>query len=286
MSFSRGRPGLRYKLIQHQKITMLLLSFADLDDRMSYGSLRNGDSVYDIYDDEATGGKSNRARRSIRKKEKGDSVKRPGMYHSKVIQDMAVVQGSPSISHVTESFGDANIAYGSNARLSQARISLTEASSSALISNSTLMNKPSMRPTSSVIIKKPQKRTETPEMECALLLTEESKAVNSIDELPPLEPAVLEASVTTTRKNEQELNREQKEMREKLFKTVEKRKPLISLADLNFIHRLPVSSAFTYSFFELPSHHREHNESIKKAAGRIGRRRKKESGHFRSKSAP
>ena len=33
---------------------MLLLSFADLDDRMSYGSLRNGDSVYDIYDDEAT----------------------------------------------------------------------------------------------------------------------------------------------------------------------------------------------------------------------------------------
>lgn len=265
---------------------MLLLSFADLDDRMSYGSLRNGDSVYAIYDDEATGGKSNRARRSIRKKEKGDSVKRPGMYHSKVIQDMAVVQGSPSISHVTESFGDANIAYGSNARLSQARISLTEASSSALISNSTLMNKPSMRPTSSVIIKKPQKRTETPEMECALLLTEESKAVNSIDELPPLEPAVLEASVTTTRKNEQELNREQKEMREKLFKTVEKRKPLISLADLNFIHRLPVSSAFTYSFFELPSHHREHNESIKKAAGRIGRRRKKESGHFRSKSAP
>lgn len=261
---------------------MLLLSFPDLDDRMSYGSLRNGDSVYDIYDDEATGGKSSRARRSIRKREKGDSVKRPGNYHSKVIQDMAVVQGSPSISYVTESFGDANITYGSNARLSQARISLTEAGSSA----STLMNKPSMRTTSSVIIKKPQKRTETPEMECALLLTEESKAVNSIDELPPLEPVVLEASVATTQKNEQELNREQKEKREKLFKTVEKRKPLISLEDLNFIHRLPVSSAFTYSFYELPSHHREHNESIKKAAGRIDRRGKKESGHFRSKSAP
>lgn len=282
MSFSRLRPGLKYKLIQRQKITMLLLSFADLDDRMSYGSLRNGDSVYDIYDDEATEGKSSRARRSIRKREKGDSVKRPGNYHSKVIQDMAVVQGSPSISYVAESFGDANITYGSNARLSQARISLTEAGSSA----STLMNKPSMRPTSSVIIKKPQKRTETPEMECALLLTEESKAVNSIDELPPLEPVVLEASVATTQKNEQELNREQKEKREKLFKTVEKRKPLISLEDLNFIHRLPVSSAFTYSFYELPSQHRDHNESIKKAAGRIGRRRKKESGHFRSKSAP
>ena len=123
-------------------------------------------------------------------------------------------------------------------------------------------------------------------MECALLLTEESKAVNSIDELPPLEPVVLEASVTTTKKNEQELNREQKEKREKLFKTVEKRKPLISLEDLNLIHRLPVSSAFTYSFYELPNHHREHNESIKKAVCRIGRRRKKESGHFRSKSAP
>jgi len=123
-------------------------------------------------------------------------------------------------------------------------------------------------------------------MECALLLTEDSKAVNGIDELPPLEPVVLEASVTTTQKNEQELNREQKEKKEKLFKTVEKRKPLISLEDLNFVHRLPVSSTFTYSFYELPSHHREHNESIKKAVGRIGRRRKKESGHFRSKSAP
>lgn len=235
---------------------------------------------------QATGSKSSRARRSIRKKEKGDSVKRPGNYHSKVIQDMAVVQGSPSINHVTESFGDANITYGSNVRLSQARISLTEASSSSLICDSTLMNKPSMRPTSSVIIKKPQKRTETSEMERVLLLTEESNAVNSVDGLPPLEPVVLEASVTTTQEKAQELNSEQKEKTEKLLKTVEKKKPLISLEDLNFIHRLPVSSAFTYSFYELPSHHREYNESIKKAAGRIGRRRKKESGHFRRKSAP
>ena len=118
------------------------------------------------------------------------------------------------------------------------------------------------------------------------LLTEESKAVNSIDGLPPLELVVLEASVTTTQENAQELNSERKEKTKKLFKTVEKRKPLISVEDLNFILRLPVSSAFTYSFYELPSHHREHNESIKKTAGQIGRRRKKESGHFRSKSAP
>lgn len=143
-----------------------------------------------------------------------------------------------------------------------------------------------MRPTSCVIGKKPQKRTETPELECPLLLTEESKAVNSLDGLPPLELVVLETSVTTTQENGQELNSEPKEKTKKLFKTVEKRKPLISVEDLNFIHRLPVSSAFTCSFYELPSHHREHNESIKKIAGQIGRRRKKESGHFRSKSAP
>lgn len=71
-----------------------------------------------------------------------------------------------------------------------------------------------------------------------------------------------------------------------LFKRVEKRKPLVLLEDLNFIHRLPVSSAFTYSFYELPNQHRQQNDSIKKAADRIGRRKKKESGHFRSRSAP
>ena len=110
----------------------------------------------------------------------------------------------------------------------------------------------------------------------------------SFDELPPLEAAVPEDSITTPpeQAQAQKTQSEPKEKTERLFKRVEKAKPLISLEDLNFIHRLPVSSAFTYSFYELPKQHREHNETIKKAAARIGRRKKIESGHFRSRSAP
>lgn len=270
---------------------------------MSYSSLGNDDSYYDLYD-EATGTRSNRARRTIRKKEKGDGVKRPGNYHSKVIQDMALGQGSPSMSHVTTSmshvttsmshatasFGDANIMYGVNARPSQARISLTEASS-ALSCDSTVMNKRSVRPVSSVTVKEhAQKRKETPEHEP----TKQNRGVSTpvenspegIDVLPLLEAAIPEDSGSTPPAQVQEKQQSTPDEKpEKLFKRVEK-KPLVLLEDLNVIHRLPVSSAFTYSFYELPSHHRQHNESIKKAASRIGRRKKKESGHFRSKSAP
>lgn len=75
---------------------------------------------------------------------------------------------------------------------------------------------------------------------------------------------------------------------EKVFKRTfkGKYKPIVSIEDLNVIHRLPVSSAFTYSFYELPNQHRVHNDSITHAVGQIGRRRKKKgTAHFRSRSA-
>ena len=258
---------------------------------MSYGSLGNDDSIYDSNDD-ATGTRANPARRATIKKEKGDRVKRPRIYHSKVIQDMALGQGSPSVSHVTPSFVDANATYDSHARLSQARISLTEANS-ALSCDSTVINKRPVRPASSVTVKeRVLRREETPEPEPVKqhrYVTTPVQAENcteSIYQLPPLEAAIPEDSTTTPPVQAQEKQGDEKDKPKKLFKRVEKSKPLFSIEDLNVIHRLPVSSAFTYSFYELPSQHRRHNESIKKAAARVGRRKKKASGHFRSKSAP
>lgn len=259
--------------------------FAGLDDQMSYGSLGNDESIYDLEDD-PSGSSSNRARRQTKKKEKGDGVKRPGRYyHSKVIDDMG---------QVTASFGDTNMMYGSKARLSQARISLIDANIPSQC-DSTFVIKRSSRPAS---VKEPsQKKKETAETECLPEPSQEKQedlqnCSESMDEVPPLEPAVTQISGTASpteardKQSSPELSPEEKP--KKLFKRTfqEKRKPLVSFEDLNVIHRLPVSSAFTFSFYELPNQHREQNESIKKAAGRIGRRKKKESGHFRSKSAP
>lgn len=264
--------------------------FSDLDDQMSYGSLGNDDSIYDSNDD-ASDTRANPARRATIKKEKGGRVKRPRNYHSKVIQDMALGQGSPSVSHVTPSFFDVNATYDSHARLSQARISLTEANS-ALSCDSTVINKRPVRPASSVTVKeRVPRREETPEPEpvkqhrYVTTPVEVKNCTESIDQLPPLEVAIPEDSATPPAQA-QEKQIDEKDKPKKLFKKVEKSKPLFSVEDLNVIHRLPVSSAFTYSFYELPSQHRRHNESIKKAAARIGRRKKKVSGHFRSKSAP
>ena len=266
----------------------------DLDDQMSYDALANDDSMYDF--DEATDDpKSTRARRAIRKKEKGDGVKRPGTYHSKVIQDMTLGQGSSSMSHVTASFADSNMMYGSNARLSQARISLTEASSALISGDSTVMNpvkKRSLRPVSSISVKEhAQIRKETPEPEYTREHYDESTLAADCSALAGDCPSLAEdypalpenTTLPATLPSAQAQEETEPKM---LFKRVEKRKPLVLLEDLNFIHRLPVSSAFTYSFYELPNQHRQQNDSIKKAADRIGRRKKKESGHFRSRSAP
>ena len=277
-----------------------VLPFLDLDDQMSYGSLANDDSTYDFNDEGTDDPRSSRARRAIRKKEKGDGVKRSGTYHSKVIRDMTLGQGTPSMSHVTASFADSNMMYGSNARLSQGRISLTEANSALISSDSTVMNKQeflnparkrSLPPVSSITVKEhAQIRKGTPEPEYARELHDESifeaDCSATAEGYPSLAedcPALPERTALPSILPSAQAQKETKP--EKLFKRVEKRKPLVSLEDLNFIHRLPVSSAFTYSFYELPSQHRQQNDSIKKAADRIGRR-KKESGHFRSRSVP
>lgn len=269
----------------------------DLDDQVSYGSLGNDDSVYDIEDD-PSGSRSNKARRLIRKKEKGDGVKRPGSYyHSRVIDDMPVGQGSPSMSHVTPSFGEANMTYGSKARLSQARISLIDASSLSScnsVAGAHDLGTPSTvikRSVRSASVKEPsQKKKETAEEECLpqnqedCTLQDNQEASEERDEVPVLEDS---GSTSPAQARENQSTPDGKHV-EKVFKRTfqERYKPLVSLEDLNVVHRLPVSSAFTYSFYELPNQHREHNNSIKKAAGRIGRRKKKESGHFRSRSAP
>lgn len=251
---------------------------------MSYGSLGNDESIYDLEDDQSVT-RSNRARHQIKKKEKGDGVKRPGgnYYHSKVIDDMG---------QVTASFGDTNMMYGSKARLSQARISLIDANIPSPC-DSTVVIKRSVAVRPASVKESSQKKKEETETEFLPQVSQEQQedsqnCSENMDQVPPLEAAVTQISGTISPTQAQEKQSSLGEKAKQLFKRTfqEKSKPLVSLEDLNVIHRLPVSSAFTYSFYELPTQHRKHNESIKKAASRIARRKKKESGHFRSKSAP
>ncbi|XP_068757817.1 uncharacterized protein [Montipora capricornis] len=263
-------------------------SFSNLDDQMSYGSVVGDDD--NELDDHDLGSRSKRARHASRKKEKGDGVKRPGNYHSRLIKDIPFSQENPSSSPSTATFVDSNMTHGSNARLSQARLSrlslpLSNASN-AVSCDSIALSRRSSRPASSVTVTEhAQKRRPTPEP------SEPLNAREDTDKLPPLTlPGAVEAAVPVdsdaTTPTQAELNEsESNEELENLFTPPEKREPLVSIEDLMVIHRLPVSSAFTYSFYKLPIQYRLHNESIKKAANRIGRK-KMESSHFRSKSAP
>ena len=270
--------------------------FTDLDDQLSYGSLGNDGSIHDLEDGQSVT-RPNKARRQSKLKEKGDGVKRPGKYyHSKRIDDMG---------QVTASFADANMTYGSKQRLSQARISLIDANIPSSC-DSTLVKKRSVVVRPASVKESSQKKKEDTEKEflqTEFLQTEflqtnflpeisQKEQVNlqifseNIDRAPALEISPLEAEIThisgTTSPTQA---REKPKLLSK--RTIQKiSKPLVTLEDLSLIHRLPVSSAFTYSFYELPNQHREHNESIKKAAGCIARPKRKETGNFRSKSAP
>jgi len=257
------------------------VSFSNLEDQLSYGFLGNDESICDLEDGQSVA-RPNRARHQSKLKEKGDGVKRPGKYyHSKVIDDMG---------QATASFADTNMTYGSKQRLSQARVSLIDANIPSPC-DSTLVIKRSVVVRPASVKESSQKKKEETEKE--FLQTEflpqvrQEQQENSqnysenVDQVPALEAPPIEAEITQTSPTQA---REKPKLLSK--RTIqEKSKPLVSLEDLNFIHRLPVSSAFTYSFYELPNQHREHNESIKKAASRIARR-KKETGHFRRKSAP
>lgn len=261
------------------------MCFTDLDDQLSYGSLGNDESIYDLEDGQSVT-RPNRARRQSKLKEKGDGVKRPGKYyHSKVIDDMG---------QVTASFADTKVTYGSKQRLSQARISLIDANvpspcDSTLVKKLSVVVRPASVKESS---QKRKKETETEFLQSEFLpQIRQKEQVNlqnfseNIDQVPALEAPPLEAEITQisgTTSTQARLN--PKLLSKRTIQ--EKSKPLVTLEDLNFIHRLPVSSAFTYSFYELPNQHREHNESIKKAAERIARPKKKGTGHFRSKSVP
>ena len=263
---------------------------------MSYGSLGNAESIYDLEDGQSVT-KPNRARRQSKLKEKGDGVKRPGKYyHSKVIDDMG---------EVTASFADANMTYGSKQRLSQARISLIDANIPSPC-DSTLMKKRSVVVRPASVKESSHKRKEETEKEflqteflqTEFLQTEflpeirQKEQVNlqilseNIDHVPALEVPPLEAEITQISGTTSPTQAREKPKLLSKRTIQEKSKHLVTLEDLNLIHRLPVSSAFTYSFYELPNQHRQHNESIKKAAGRISCPKRKETGHFRSKSAP
>ena len=266
------------------------MCFTDLDDQLSYGSLGNDESIYDLEDGQS-GTRPDRARRQSKLKEKGDEVKRPGKYHhSKVIDDMG---------QVTASFADTNMTYGSKQRLSPARISLIDANipspcASTLVKKRSVVVRPASVKESS---QKNKEETDKEFLQTEFLETEFLPQIRqkvnltnpfseNIDQVPTLEAPPLEAEITQISGSTTPTQaRENPKLLSK--RTIqEKSKPLVSLEDLNLIHRLPVSSAFTYSFYALPNQHREHNESIKKAAGRIGRPKKKVAGHFRSKSAP
>ena len=261
------------------------LCFADLDDQCSHGSLGNDESIYDLEDGQSVI-KHNRARRQNKMKEKGDEVKRPGKYyHSKRIDDMG---------QVTTSFLDTNMAYGSKARLSHARVSLIDTNipspcdSTVVIKRSVIVRPTSVKESSQK--KKEETETELLQKEFLPRVSQEQEESSqncseNIDQALAQEPPTQEVEITQVSGTTSPTQAQEKP--KLLFKRAfqKKKKPLVTLEDLSFIHRLPVSSAFTYSFYELPNQHRVHNESIKKAAGRIARG-KNESANFRSKSVP
>ena len=168
-------------------------------------------------------------------------------------------------------------------RLSLASLSPSNANS-AVSCGSMVLSKRSSRPTSSVMVTEhPQNRKPTPEP------VEVQGAREEIAKLPELITAeditVPVDSESTSPTQAHKAESQSNESIEELFANPYRGKPLLSIEDFNVIHRLPLSSAFTFSFFEIPRQHRLHNETIKKAANQIGRR-KKPSSHFRTKSAP
>lgn len=250
----------------------------DLDNQCSNSSLGNVGSIYDLEDGQSVI-RPNRAPRQIKNKEKGDGIKRPGnYYHSRVIDDLG---------QVTASFVDTSMTYEPKARLSHAHVSLTDLPS---LCHSRVDIKRSVKESSQK--KKEETETEILQIELLPQVNHQEPEENSqnysenMDQVPALESPSQEVEISQVSGTTSPTQAQEKP--KLLFKRAfqEKRKPLVTLEDLNVIHRLPVSSAFTYSFYELPNQYREHNESIKKAAGRIARRKKKGSDHFRSRSVP
>lgn len=265
-------------------------SFSNLDDQASWST--NEVSVYDSQNDQS-GSRSDRPRRFSRKKEKGDGVERPGnCYNSRGIYDIPV---------------EANVTtYGSKAKLSQTHLSLIDASSPSLcstISGTQQQRVPSAvirRPLRSASAKEPyQRKKETIQVECmsqgldhyplqdhqktSAQATEEGRELETLVILGCDSTPLVQAQETQTSPHKAPAKMPGEKVFKRTFKG--KYKPIVSIEDLNVIHRLPVSSAFTYSFYELPNQHRVHNDSIKHAVGQIGRRKKKGTAHFRSRSA-
>lgn len=247
---------------------------------MSNDAFGDSDNLYD-YDEEDTGNGPKQARRKMRKKEKGEHPKKPKHYHSIVIEDMSFSHENKSSTHLTSTFG-------SHARLSQMRLSLASLSlsnaNSAVSCGSMVLTKRSSRPTSSVMVTEhPQNRKPTPEP------LEVEGAREEIDKVPEMitaeDKTVPVDSDSTSPTQAHKAESQSNESIEELFANPYRGKSLLSIEDFNVIHRLPLSSAFTFSFFEVPRQHRLHNETIRKAANQIGRR-KKPSSHFRTKSAP
>ena len=89
-------------------------------------------------------------------------------------------------SHVTASFGDTSMMFGSKARLSQVRISLIDAKIPSS-RDSTAVIKRSSRPSS---VKEPQKKNETIETDCSPQEEQQEdipSCSESMDDVPPLQ---------------------------------------------------------------------------------------------------
>lgn len=247
---------------------------------MSHGSFGGSDNLYD-FDEGDTGKGPNRARRIMRKKEKGENPKKPKHHHSRVIEDMSVGHENKSSTHLTSTFG--LHARPSQVRSSRASLSLSNANS-AVSCGSIVLSKRSSRPTSSIMVTEhAQNRKATPEP------LEVEGAREEIDKLPELitaeDTTVPVDSDSTSATQAHQAESQSNESIEELFANPHREKSKLSIEDFKVLQRLPLSSAFTFSFFQIPRQHRLHNERIRKAANRIGRP-KKPSSNFRSKTAP
>ena len=242
------------------------------------------------------------------KKEKKDHVKRPGAYHSKLVNTLSFNQGEARPLIGTNDNSSNNKDSSNNSNMAKQRPS-TRGSEYSDVTISELELPPAVtsyvhtgstcskefgdkgvtpRPVSSSF----QRHQRSPDVS----LPDIQRSCTPKSQRPPrternLERAELSGELSSDHALLEELlaespggsSAELKSLTPSPVRSAAKRSPLFSLYDLRGLHRLPLTNAFSFSYYELPRQHERKNKSIDLASKRIGRKRK---GTIRSRSVP
>ena len=266
---------------------------------MSYSSMGNVESYSDFSGNPNMPMGERGRRPTVKKERKSEVYKRHGRYHSKVIEDMALSQATSSKDNVTMSRSKAHVNYAPDDKRSLGRMSVTDTRRHSLSRESSTMVKRFLRSdsfsTGGRSSAKESRRTLTrPEEAQSSDGDQEPCKVETLETpIHSAEPQVVDSASTQPSGKSSTAHAQETDVSKakpaKLLKHASqpKTKLFLSVDDFNAVHRLPISSAFTYSFYKLPSQHKEENEAIKQAVSRIGqRKRPRNPDHFRSRSAP